>query len=650
VDKHDETKKREAELRRMLASVRDHVWSAVADEDGGLKHTYSSPAIARITGRPAELFVNTTEHWLEVVLPEDRERVQQSAVKVMSGRAANMEMEYRIVLPNGEVRWVNDKVAAERIGGGRVQLDGIVSDITERRKLEEELRQLSRAVEQSPAIVMITDTDGAIEYVNPAFTAITGYEPEEAMGRNPRMLASGLTPRATYDDLWATITAGETWRGELCNMKKNGELYWESVSISPVTDPDGTTAHYTAVKDDITEQKRARQIEEALSGERLRTAKLESIAILAGGIAHDFNNYLTGIIGNISLAQLMQKKGSTERVGELLESTRKACEQTANLTQKLLTFSKGGAPVTKTLELSAMLRDECQFCLSGSSTRCEFAIDKDLWHVEADEGQMSQVIHNIALNADQAMSGGGLLEMRAENVVVGLRTSVPLPPGRYVRLTFRDQGVGIPEEQLSRVFDPYFTTKPDGSGLGLATTYSIVKRHGGHMAVESEVGEGTEFYVYLPTSVSDRARAVVSVTPQAGDEAVADGPVRGRILVMDDESTVLRFIVAALTACGHEVTSADDGSEAVALYEKARADGIPFDVVILDLTVPGGDGGRATLEAIRAADPKVKAIAASGYSEDPIIANPTAFGFAGALAKPLTVEDLANAVSGVLRN
>jgi signal transduction histidine kinase/CheY-like chemotaxis protein len=391
-----------------------------------------------------------------------------------------------------------------------------------------------------------------------------------------------------------------------------------------------------------TEQLRQQLKREArLEAELLRTGKLESLGLLAGGIAHDFNNLLTVVMGNLSLARL-DPRMEPESVSSLRDAE-KAVVRARDLTQQLLTFAKGGAPVCAAVALPDVVREVAEFALRGSHSRCQFALPDDLWPANVDKGQIGQVVQNIVINAVQAMPAGGVIDIALENDPVGAELSQVLAPGRYVKLTISDHGPGISQEDLPRIFDPYFTTKRQGSGLGLATVHSIVKKHLGHVSVESAIGRGTTFRIWLPaaTSAPDSAVAPAAMAP-----AAAPGPVR--ILFMDDEEMVLQVGGAMLRRVGHEVTAVKDGEAAVKEYSRARQAGRPFALVVLDLTVPGGMGGRQTMEQLLKMDPEVCAIVSSGYSNDPVLSDYQAYGFRGMVSKPYEIADLAHAIERVL--
>ncbi len=384
----------------------------------------------------------------------------------------------------------------------------------------------------------------------------------------------------------------------------------------------------------LTQMDEKQRIEEEL----FRTRHLESLGILAGGIAHDFNNLLTAILGNTSLAKMLTDRGN--KVHARLEEVEKASIRARDLTQQLLTFSKGGAPIKKVTSIADVICDSTRFAMRGSKSRYRFNIMDGLWPVEVDEGQISQVISNITINADQAMPEGGEVTVTVENLTLGRDQIVPLQPGRYIRISIADSGSGIAEEHLSKIFTPYFTTKPKGSGLGLATSYSIINKHGGAIKVESAEGAGTTFRIYLLASDGDiPEEEQVSGTILTGS---------GRVLIMDDEESVRNTAGEVLSHAGYRVDYANDGAEAIDHFSKARMSGEPFDAVILDLTIPGGMGGEETIRKLLEIAPEAKAIVSSGYAHVPIMADFLEHGFKGMIAKPYQAVELCRVVREVI--
>jgi PAS domain S-box-containing protein len=375
-----------------------------------------------------------------------------------------------------------------------------------------------------------------------------------------------------------------------------------------------------------------------LEQERLKSQKIESLGVLAGGIAHDFNNLLTAISTNISMALLY---GDLEDdISEMLGDAEKASDRAKNLTQQLLTFAKGGKPVKRTVSMDKLLRDTVQFALSGSNVKSVYSVPEDLWPVFVDEGQIGQIIHNLVINADQAMPGGGKVEIAVENVLVEGEEHLPLEKGKYVRLSVTDQGIGISGKHLDRIFDPFFTTKQKGSGLGLTTCFTIIRNHGGNIRAHSEADVGTRIDVFLP--VSDEASE-----GRKRDEAIAMKG-EGRILLIDDEEMIRRSAGEMLRRFGYDVTSAKDGEEALRYYKEAIASEWPFDAVIMDLTIRGGKGGRETIEELLTIDPDAKVIVSSGYSDDPVMSNFEEYGFRDIITKPYRLDEVGRVMRRVL--
>jgi signal transduction histidine kinase/CheY-like chemotaxis protein len=403
-------------------------------------------------------------------------------------------------------------------------------------------------------------------------------------------------------------------------------------TVSPIFDSGGKFAGAVLVFRDVTEKVRA-------DNELMKRKELESLGILAGGIAHDFNNFLSGILGNISLAKLTvdtENKAYTR-----LEGAEKASIGAKALATKLLAFAKGGKPLRKPMSLESVLRDSSGFAVMGSNCRCEFHIPKGLWPVVADTAQIGQVIGNLVINAVHAMSGGGTIRIHAENATVCEGDVQYVKAGDFVKVEVVDQGAGIPKENQQKIFDPYFTTKERGTGLGLATSYAIMKGHGGNIFVESEPGAGTTFRLYLPA-----ARGQVLPEGKSGPGTIIKGS--GRVLVMDDEELILDVVAGILDHLGYEPFSAKDGAEAIEKYAKAVDSGEPFNAVIMDLTIPGGMGGKEAAAKLLGLYPGAKLIVSSGYSDDPVMAEFAKYGFRGFVAKPCRIEELSRVLHEVI--
>jgi PAS domain S-box-containing protein len=519
----------------------------------------------------------------------------------------------------------------------------ITQDVTDRKRAEEEQKklqaQLANAVEMAHLGHWEYDISNDIFTFNDNFYQIFRTTADEVGGYS--MTADEYAKRFLHpDDLHLlgeeaqkVIEATDpnyTRQIEHRIIYADGTTGHITVRIFIEKDADGRTVRTYGVNQDITERKR---MEEDL----IRAEKLESIGILAGGIAHDFNNILTTILGNVYIARMQVKP--EDEIFDLLNEAEMASRRAQTLTKQLLTFAKGGVPVKETASIEDIIKEASLFVLRGSKSSCEFFMSEDLWPVEVDIGQISQVINNIVINANQAMPSGGIIRIEADNQMVDDKQGFPIEQGRYIRISITDQGMGIAEKHLLDVFDPYFTTKREGSGLGLATTYSIIKKHDGHITVESQLGIGTTFHIYLPAS--DKA------VPEKGEDRVIKG--QGKILVMDDQPSLRKIVGRMLEELGYESEVAEDGAEAIRLVEEAQETERPFDAVILDLTIPGGMGGKEVIEKLLDIDPELKAIVSSGYSDDPVLSNSQEYGFMGMIPKPFESRSLGKVLHEVLK-
>ncbi|MFO0753278.1 MAG: PAS domain S-box protein [Thermodesulfovibrionales bacterium] len=510
----------------------------------------------------------------------------------------------------------------------------IIEDVTVRKQAEEALRASQEyarnIIESSLDMIIAVDNDRAVTEFNRAACEAFGYTREEILGKHVDVL---YVDPDTGKELHHSVMRNGRCIREVLNRRKNGEAFPSFLSASVLHNAENATVGVMGVSRDITERKR---VEEEL----LRARKLDSLGVLAGGIAHDFNNILTAVMGNISLA-LLSGSGDSE-VGKRLADAESACLRAKELTGKLLTFSRGGAPVMRTASIAELIKELVRFALVGSNVRYRFSIPDDLWPVEIDAEQMSQVVHNLLINAVEAMPEGGTITVAAENLPSGAPAVPVSGEGKYVKLSVSDQGHGIPAEHLQGIFDPYFTTKQHGSGLGLAVCYSIIKRHRGAITVESEPGRGATFHLHLP------APAVDVSSPKSGGEGTALR--QGKILVMDDEEAIREVACSILQSMGYMVEAAGEGAAAIDLYRNAQAEGSPFDVVIMDLTIPGAMGGKEAIQKLRAIDPHVKAIVSSGYSHDPVMAQYREHGFRDVILKPYTAKELSETVHRVVRD
>ena len=486
--------------------------------------------------------------------------------------------------------------------------------------------------------VITTDTRGAVQFINRAAEELTQCDATGAVGR-PFAEVCVLRGQGA-DEAFALPLTQVLQDRALIDLPPQTRLVSRSGAsclvegcCAPVHDAGGEIIGTVLVIRDVTVRQRFEQ-------EMERTSQLESLGILAGGIAHDFNNILTAVMGNITMAML--DAGGLASVERYLQEAERATLRARDLTQQLLTFAKGGDPVRTAVLLPEIIREVAEFALHGSRVKCEFDLPPELWLADADKGQLGQVVQNLVINAIQAMPGGGSIRIGAANETVRPAEQRPIRPGDYVHISVADSGIGIKPEHLSRIFDPYFTTKSHGSGLGLSTVYSIIHKHEGHIEVESEPGHGTIFHLWLPALREMQSGAA----EERGEVAT---PMKGRVLFMDDEESILAMAGLLLRRLGFEVELTRDGAEAVRKFAEAHAAGRPFDLVVMDLTVPGGVGGREAIDQLRRIDPNVRAIVSSGYSSDPVLANYRAYGFCGMVAKPYKVDDLVQVLRSVLR-
>jgi PAS domain S-box-containing protein len=617
---------KESEERFRLAFDHAPIGMAIAALDGRIVQVNES--LCRILGYTQEQLTEMTVE--ELTHPDDVSVEREHKRRLIAGEAENYRLVKRCIHADGHVVWAEISVSSVYNGGDKpLYVIGQLQDITDRKETEEALQVLNRAVSDCISGIALADPEGVLTYVNRACLELWGFgDPGEVLGRHVTEMWFDKE-RAT--EALAELLERRSWVGELIARRKDGSPLDLELTASTVLDPEGRIVCLLGSFLDATARKK-------LEGQALLREKLDSLGVLAGGIAHDFNNLLTVILGNIEMA----KSGleADHPACTRLSDAEKATSRAVALTRQLLTFSRGGAPIVRTASLRHLLPETVAFALRGSNVRCEFTLAADLWPAKVDEGQIGQAIHNIVVNADQAMPDGGTIRVGAENTSVGAGESHPLERGDYVRITVEDRGDGIAPEHLPRVFDPYFTTREGATGLGLATAFSIVRRHGGRLTIESERGVGTVVRIHLPAARDRGLNGEQARKPEVG--------AGRRVLVMDDDEAVRTIAGQMLTSVGYEVEQAADGAEAVALYREGLRIQRPFAAVILDLTVPGGMGGADAIEALRAADPGVRAIVSSGYSDNPVMAEYSRHGFVGVVAKPYRREDLLAAVGRVV--
>jgi len=536
---------------------------------------------------------------------------------------------------NGEVHDVQVRCRHIAIRG-RDYILSIWRDVTDQKRAEDALRlselQYRSTLDSFGDAIHVVDRDFRLVLINRRFKE-WGRELGIALEAERRTLFEvfPFLPEAVCKEYRHVFETGETLVTEESTRVGGQEVFTETRKI-PVIE-DGVVVRVVTVVRDVTVRRKLEQ-------EMLKAQKLESIGLLAGGIAHDFNNLLAGVLTNLGVAR---RSAGAKRARALAEAER-AAERARDLTQRLLTFSGGGAPIRSRVHLAPLIREAAELALAGSDVRCDLHAPDDLWPAHADAGQIAQVVQNLLVNARQAMPQGGTIEVRAENVRLRPGGPLPVEGGPYVCLCVRDHGVGIPTECQARVFDPFFTTKQGGLGLGLAASYSIVRKHGGHIGVESQLGRGSTFSVYLPAVEP----APAETAPAGHPPAERSGRSGGRVLLMDDDAIIRRGAAGLLRDLGYQVACAANGAEAVELYAKAREAGQPFDVVILDLLAPRAMNGDECLRALRKLDPEVAAVACSGYSEGTVLADFRDHGFRAVLRKPFTLEELDAALAQAL--
>ncbi|MBU0676015.1 MAG: PAS domain-containing protein [Proteobacteria bacterium] len=598
-----------------------------------------SDELYRIFAMSPEEGPPTIERFLEKIHPDDRANIQ---AQIASGSAYRSD--YRIILPDNRNKFIHEEVEIYRDENNKpIRYVGTAQDITRRKQAEEQLRSngefIRTILDSVDEGFIVVDRDLKIISANQSFCRNNGISMKEAIGCTcyeishriniPCYEAGGVCPvKQVFDGEYVESTVHQ-YLDVL-----NNEIFIEAKAY-PLKDSSGEIIAAVEVHHDITKQRKQEE-------EQLKLQKLEAIGTLAGGIAHDFNNLLQGVFGFVSLAKITLD--NPLEAAEMLEQAEHALSLSVNLTHQLLTFAKGGKPVVKQVSLKPLIESASKFALSGSHCECRPNIPDTLWHANVDAGQLAQVIQNMVLNACESMPDGGSIDITAENVILPENDlGHHHNKGKSIRIKITDHGVGIPERYLSRIFDPYFTTKQSGSGLGLATSYSIIKNHGGIIEVRSNKDQGTTFTITL---------AAVEAQPkdslQKSQEVVPK--YSARILVMDDEVMVRNLAQRMIQSLGHEVVCTADGEKTLEEYQRALAADKHYDLIILDLTIKGGMGGEETMKQLQVFDPNVKVIVSSGYSDNPILSNFQEYGFVAILNKPYTRDELRSCLQKVLPN
>lgn len=628
-------------VRRQYELILTSTWEGIYGVDLDGNYTFVNPAAARMLGYQAEELIGRPSH--PICLPGSAD----GSICLYTPE----DSQIRSIFMDGKPLHLTDGVFRRRDGTGfPVELavtpivekgriaGGVVTfwDITERKRAGEERLRLATAVEQATEGIAITDVRGIIQYVNPAFERMTGYARDELIGQNPGVLKSGKHDRRFYEDLWRTIKNGRVWKGRMVNKRKNGVIYYEDASISPLRDSDGNIINFVAVKRDVTEHLE-------LSKRLVQSQKMEAIGTLAGGIAHDFNNMLFAMTGYTELAMegLPKDSGTVSDLRRVLEAGKRAAE----MVRQILTFSRQAQPERRSLDLAPIIKEGLQFLRSSIPTTIGIRhdIQPELGKVFGDAVQIHQVLMNFCTNAAHAMRDTkGVLSVELAGAELDQAAAAKLPgavPGEYVRLTVSDTGHGIPPEMLDRIFEPYFTTKPagEGTGLGLSVVHGIVKSHGGAISVISKVGKGTTFHVYLPLIKMEADQG-----QESSDEMIPTG--KERILLVDDERILVEMGRLILERLGYEVESRTNSVEALVLF---RADPDRFDLIITDLTMPKITGEELATE-MKKIKPDIPIILCTGFSESITEARLTAAGIDVLVRKPVLKRDIAKVIRELL--
>ncbi len=634
-----EAQLRQSEDRWQLAvqGINAGIWEI----DFGAGRFFVSERSREMLGYAPGDLEESREGWEALIHPEDRAAVAREMEQHLSGRTTGYRVEHRLLCRDGRYRWVLARGLAQfDAKGSPVRFVGTHSDIQGRKVAEEELaaeRERLRVTLRAMVEAVVTaDRDGVVNYMNEAAEQLTGWEDGAAIGRKLKEICPLQHERtrepvvSPHERALAETLVVEVPPATVVVHRQGVRRVVEG-RCAPIRDSGSQPAGVVLVLRDVTERAK-------LEAEMLRATKLESVGVLAGGIAHDFNNLLTVIMGNVTLAMLDTNVHAAG--GQWLGEAEKGLLRAQDLTQQLLTFAKGGDPIRSAVQLAEVVKETAQFTLHGSKVKCEYEIEPDLWTADVDKGQIGQVVQNLVLNAVQAMPKGGVMWVNLSNDgTPPLRTGLI---GPSVRLSVADTGAGIRPEHVSRIFDPYFTTKQEGSGLGLATVYAVVRKHGGYIELESEVGRGTRFRIWLP------AARKPGVERQATGSPIGSGAMNGRVLLMDDEEAIRTMAAQLLKRIGFVVETAADGAAAVEAYRVAMAESRRFDLVIMDLTVPGGMGGMEAMKRLLELDPSVRAIVSSGYSSDPVMSDFRGHGFSGMIPKPYRITDFAKVIRQVL--
>jgi len=643
----EELKRREeseAHYRFIAENTDDVIWSLSLQTN---KFTYLSPSVFTLRGfTPEECMTQTMA---DALTPESLQSAMALLQHTISERTPGDTSLFKFInqldqnCKDGSV--VSTEVATTLVfdkHGKPVELIGVTRNITERKRAEEALaaekERLAITLRSIGDGVITTDTTGNVVIVNKIAEELTGWSQQEAGGKPLAVvfnIINEMTRKPCENPVDKVLSSGKVI--ELANhtllLARDGTERIIADSGAPIKNKNGVTTGVVLVFRDMTEKQKLLETMQ-------RTDKLDSLGILAGGIAHDFNNLLSGVFGFIDLARRSSRENPTAL--SYLDNAIGVFARAKDLTQQLLTFSKGGVPVRKTGNLGPLIIESTKFALSGSKIASEFNIPQDLYQCDFDKNQIGQVIDNIVINAQQAMPAGGKIVISAQNKFLDDSEIPKLRGGRYVKVSIADTGTGIPSKLLKRIFDPFFTTKQKGNGLGLSTCYSIMQKHDGCIEVESELDKGSIFHLYLPAT---QQKNIVEST-----QTFSQHKGCGKIIVMDDEDFIRTLARKMFFEMGYTVIEAIHGEEALRILADSKKTETPVVCAILDLTIPGGMGGKEAIVEIRKSHPDLPVFATSGYSEDPVIARPQEFGFTDSIRKPFLLEELAEILNRYLTN
>jgi PAS domain S-box-containing protein len=584
--------------------------------------------------------------FLDLVHKDYKDLLKNRHIDRKNGIEVDRDVEYKAIKKNGDELWVHLNTGTIMYEGEEATL-ATLWDITSQKEIEQALatekERLDVTLSSIGDSVISTDTNTKIITVNKSAEILTGYTIEEAVGRSLDEICKVIneTTHEKIPNKFTQLVAQYgivEYKRHIMLLSRDGAEHYIDMSVSPIKMKNGNIIGMVIVFRDISERQK-------LESELFKARKLESLGVLAGGIAHDFNNILTGIITNLFMAKISMPIESEGY--NLIVDAEKACFRASRLTKQLLTFSKGGAPVKEVASVKELIEETVGFCLSGSNANYRLDIPDDLPAATIDKGQIDQVLNNLLINAQQAMPTGGTITVTAETVTVNDYPSSEdnqalsaLSAGNYIKVSIKDEGIGIKPKDMEKIFDPYYTTKPQGTGLGLTTSYSIIKNHNGIITVESKIGKGSIFSFYLPA-------LEVSIESAASEEKKVhiNG---GKILIMDDDEAVRTVVDQLLGKLGYKVSCTSNGNETIELYKNAIKENDQFDVVIMDLTIPGGMGGKEVVKTLLEYNPNLKAIVFSGYSNDPVMANFRDYGFCGVIVKPFNIDEFVRVVETVI--